>query len=273
MTRLLDWKRLRILTREAIHDAFRRRIVFAVLVLCFLGLMMLNTCTSCQGQVEIQGNVAQGLDLSAWSGFGLFGVLCLWTITLAGLLASDQLTQSLADGNALLALSRPVGLASYVVSRLLGALAVALLPGLVLLVGAAFLLMGRLGLSPAPAVLATLFCVGNSIAIASFAMAASLYLPRVANFLLTLVVIGVMSSTNLAAVAGMELSGIYRLADRLGPPLASSVAVALAPWAGRMPSGITLFDVTLRTGFWATVGVVTLVAVFRRWEIEGPTDR
>ncbi len=273
MTKSLNWKHLRILTREAVHDAFRRRIVFAVLVLCFLGLMMLNTCTSCEGQVQIQGDMAQGFDVSAWSGFGLFGVLCLWTITLAGLLASDQLTQSLADGNALLVLSRPVGRDSYVVSRLLGSLAVALLPGLALLGGAGLLLMSRLGLSPGPAVVAALYCVGNSIAIASFAMAASLYLPRVAIFLLTLVVIGVTSSTNLASLAGMELSGIYGLVDRLGPPLASSVAVALAPWSGRMPPGVSVFDVTLRTMLWAGFGVVTLVAVFRRWEIEGPTDR
>jgi len=273
LTKTLDWKHLRILTREAISDAFRRRIVFAVLVLCFLGLMMLNTCTSCEGQVQVQGNATQGFDVSAWAGFGLFGVLCLWTITLAGLLASDQLTQSLADGNALMVLSRPVGRDSYAVSRLLGALAVALVPGLILLGGAGLLLVSRSGLSPGPAVVATLFCVGSSITIASFAMTASLYLPRVAIFLLTLVVIAATSSINLASVAGMELSGIYGLVDRLGPPLASSVAVALAPWSGRLPPDITVFDVALRTALWAASGVITLVAVFRRWEIEGPTDR
>ncbi len=47
---------LRRLTADGIRDAARRRIVPVVLVVCFLSLLMINSCTQCSADIQIQGD-------------------------------------------------------------------------------------------------------------------------------------------------------------------------------------------------------------------------
>ncbi len=263
----MDPGQLQVLTLEALRDAVRRKVVLVVLVVCFLCLAMMYSCTSCNGEIELSGDLAKSLDVLAYAGYGLFCVLSLWTITLAGLLAADHLSESLADGSALLVLARPVGRGTFALSRLLGSLGVSLGAGLILLGGATLLLSMRNDLAPLPAVAATLACFLSGICVASLAMAASLYLPRVAIFMLVFVFVAVISVLNLASVSGAELSGVYLLIDQVGPPLASSIAIALKPWSGQLPSGGDAAAIVARLFAWAGGGVVLLLYVFGRSEI------
>ena len=263
----LDLSSLWLLTAEAVRDAARRRVVGAVVVVCFVCLLMLDTCTSCNADIQIEGDIARSLDVLGWAGMAVFCVLALWIITLAGLLAADHLAQTLEDGSAPLVLARPVARETFALARLVGSLGVSLSAGAILLGGATFLLGSRSGLAWTPALLATLACVASSLAVASLAMTASLYLPRVATFLLVFVGVGVLSLLNLASVSGVELQGVYRLLDQLGPPLASSIALALAPWSGRVPHNADALGIALRLAAWAVGGVALLLLSFRRREI------
>ena len=271
--RRVDAAQLWLLSVEAVRDALRRRVVLVVVVICLLCLAMLNSCTSCDADIQVTGDISRSLDVLGWAGFGVFCVLSLWIITLAGLLAADHLTQSLSDGSALLVLSRPVGRETFALARLAGSLVVSLGAGLVLLGGATFLLSARSGLDVEPALFATLACVTSSLCVAACAMTASLYLPRVAIFLLVFVGVAVVSVLNLVSISGVELHGLYHVVDRFGPPFASSIALSLAPWSGREPEGLSALQVGLRLLLWAVAGLAVLAFCFRRREIPGIEER
>jgi ABC-type transport system involved in multi-copper enzyme maturation permease subunit len=258
---------LRVLTTEAVRDAIRRRVVFAVVIVCILCLFMIDSCTSCNADIRLEGDIGKSLDVLGWGGMAVFCVLALWVITLAGLLAADHLSQSLDDGSAQLVLARPVSRETFALSRLAGSLLVSLGAGVILLGGATVLLAMRNGLALTPALLASLACVLSSVAVASSAMTASLYLPKVATILLVLVAVVLVSVLNLASVSGVELQGFYRAIDQLGPPLASSIALALAPWSGQVAQNVGALGVTLRLLAWAAGGVALLAFCFRRHAI------
>ncbi len=258
---------LRLLTVDGIRDAARRRVVPVVLVVCLLSLLMINSCTQCSADIQIQSDTTQILDVLGWAGVALYGVLALWCIALAGLLASDHLSSSLEDGSAQLLLSRPVGRGTLVLSRLFGSLAVSLFAGLVLLGGATFFLVTRNDLSLEPAVWATLSTLLNATTIAALAMVASLYLPRIAIFLLLFTLIAMFAGLNLVSLTGSELSGIYALLDAVGPPLVSAIAVALAPWSGQTPQSIGPLAVALKLVAWTIGSIALLLFVFGRREL------
>jgi ABC-type transport system involved in multi-copper enzyme maturation permease subunit len=258
---------LRLLTLDGVRDAARRRVVPVVLVVCFLSLMMINSCTQCSADVQIQGDTTRVLDVLAWAGVAVYGVMALWCIALAGLLASDHLSASLEDGSAQLLLSRPVGRGTLVLSRLLGSLVVSLGAGLVLLLGATFFLVTRSGLSLEPALWATVSTLLNATTIAALAMVASLYLPRIAIFLLLFTGIALFAGLNLFSVSGSELGGIYKVLDAIGPPLVSAIAVTLAPWSGQEPQNIGPFVVALKLVGWVIGSLALLLFVFGRREL------
>ena len=61
-------------------------------------------------------------------------------------------------------------------------------------------------------------------------MLASLALPRIATALLVLAFVGAIAVVNLFSLFGATLGGTLLWIDRLGPPLATAMLVALAPW-------------------------------------------
>jgi ABC-type transport system involved in multi-copper enzyme maturation permease subunit len=264
----IDAGHVRLLTAEGVRDAARRRVVPAVLVFCFLSLAMVNSCTSCNADVQISGNDSSAaLDILGWAGVGVFSVLALWAITLAGLLAADHLAASLEDGSALLVLARPVSRASFALSRLIGSLAVSIGAGLVLMGGATFFLAARSDLAIAPALLATLAAVLSSVCIAALAMAASLYLPRVAVFIMVLGGVALISIVNWMSFTGAEQSMFFTLLNGFGPPLASSLAHVLAPWSDQAPAAGALLSVSVRLVVWAVGSIALLLFVFERREL------
>ena len=89
------------LSKEALFDAIRRRIVAAVILLCFFSLMAIDGFTSCAGNVSLNGEDVQLAEMAGATGAILFVTLGLWIAVLAAILASDHLQQTLEDGSAL----------------------------------------------------------------------------------------------------------------------------------------------------------------------------
>ena len=255
------------LAREALADAVRRRIVPLIAAMAVLSLFFVDSCTSCSPQIESQGHPVELPDLAGMLGLVVIVVLGLWTQVLAGVLASDHLAEPLADGSATLALARPVSRGGYALSRLAGVLALSFATGAVLLASTALLLSLRQGLAPGPALAAGLACALGCISVGGLAMAASLYLPRVATALLVFALVWGVALVNAVGQAGAELRGLLGAVDRFGPPLASSMIVALAPWLDSATVSGAGADVALRGLGWAAASVGLLVLAFRRLEL------
>jgi len=254
------------LAREALADALRRRIAAAVAVAALLSVGMLDTCSGCQ--VTMNGQVRELSELAGAAALGSFVVLGLWGIVLAGILAGDHLRSTLEDGSALLSLARPVSREAFALARLAGVLGLVIVSG-VLVLGADALMLGkRHGLPLEPALTAGVMCALGCITVGALAMAASLALPRAATLL------GVLGGVWLTAIANSvaaftEVHGWLGLLDRVGPPLASSMALALGPWL----EGTTIpgdpVRVFARLVAWALGSLVVLAYGFRRVEVRG----
>ncbi len=189
---------------------------------------------------------------------------------LAGILASDHLAHPIFDGSATLILARPVGRSAYALTRLTGALAIALTTGAVLLAATAGLLHLRAGVALAPAAWGFgAFAVGALI-VSSLAATASLVLPQIATVLLVLVAVGFTASVNLLMLLDVGFGGVALAVHRYGPPLATAIVAALAPWldsSASGPVGGDAVDLGLRLVVWAAAGVALLIFAFRRVEL------
>ena len=119
----------------------------------------------------------------------------------------------------------------------------------------------------APALLACLACLLGSVTAASLSMTVSLYLPRVATFLLVFASVALISTVNLLSLSGVELSTPYAAVDRLAPPFATGIVHALAPWSEGELAGPGRLEVSLRLLLWTVGSVAALSFAFRRREI------
>jgi ABC-type transport system involved in multi-copper enzyme maturation permease subunit len=255
------------LTGEAVRDAVRRRIVPAIAVISLLSLLMVDSCTSCAPAITQNGVSVELPEIAGWTGMVIFAVLALWVMVLAGILGSDHLAETLTDGSASLILARPVGRATVALSRLAGALAIAFVTGAVLLGGTTALLYARHGVAVASAVWGGLACALGAVVVASLAMTASLFLPRIATVLAVLIGVGVIAGVNAIGLFGVELGGIAWGIDRFGPPLGSTVVAALAPWIAPVEVPADPLELAVRIAAWAVAGVSLLAVVFRRCDV------
>jgi ABC-type transport system involved in multi-copper enzyme maturation permease subunit len=258
-----------LLAREALADAVRRRIVPLIAAMALLSLFFVNSCTSCSPEIQLQGQSLQATQVTGVLGVAVMLVLGLWTVVLAGVLGSDHLAEPLADGSATLVLARPVSRAAFALSRLAGVLTLSFGTGAVLLFAAAVLLSQRQGLPPGPVLMAALACAASCVSVGGLAMAASLFLPRVATALLVFGLVWGVALVNVVGRSGAELSGWLGAADRYGPPLASAMILALWPWVeplAPVPAG-ALADAALRSALWAIASAVLVVVGFRRLEV------
>ena len=258
----------RLLAAEAVQDAIRRRVVAAIAAVSVLSLLGIDGCTTCAGgSIVVNGESAELPQIAEATGMITFSVLALWCIALAGVLSAEHLTQPLDDGSATLSLARPVGRGAFVFARLAGALAIAFATGLVLLGATAVLLNVRSGLAPGPAVAgAGAFAVG-AVTVAALAMALSLAIGRTANVLFVFALVAAITASNMLSLAGREPGGALGWLDALGPPLASSVAVAVAGWVPQVELSADPADLVFRSVLWAGGSLVVLWACFSRVEL------
>ena len=258
----LEWRPLGLLAREGLRDAARRRVVPAVAALCLFTMALINSCTQCSGVVETNGGQLEALAVFGWAGIAGLGLLALWCAILAGLVAADHLSSTLEDGSALLVLSRPVSRRTFALARLLGALAISLAAVFFLLGGAGVLLAVRGDLSFAPAVLAMGAAMINCIGVAALAMTASLYLPRLATFLLVIGGVSTVAVANVMSASGVTLGTVTGLLDEMGPPILSAVVLGLSGWSGQPMDGNAVLDIGARMLLWPGGSVSTLLYLF-----------
>ena len=215
----------------------------------------------------VNGEVREMTSIAGWTGTITYAVLALWAIVLAGVLASEHLAQTLADGSATLALARPVGRGTFALARLTGCLVIAFVTGLVLLGGTAFFVHARSGLTLGPALVAGAACGVGAVTLAALAMTASLHLPRIATVLLVFVAVAATSLANLVAMFRGGAEGLLGALDRFGPPLCTAIALALSPWIDEVSLTAAPAEIALRHGVWAAASIALLWAVFRRLEL------
>ena len=259
-----------LLWREALLDALRRKLVAAIAAASLLSLLVLNSCTSCVPAIQVNGAPQGSASTTTLVGMVLMIVVGLWVVTLAGLLGSDHLTQSLEDGHATSALARPVRRHEFAFARLAGALSVGLAAGLLLLGATSFWLTTRSGLPAEPAALAVLACLLSCVTVAALAMTASLALPRLAVWLLVFGLVFITSlATGVSLAVPAEPGALTLLVaiDRFGPPIASAMLRALAPWLPGATLPADFAAVFARSTLWAALGLASLAAAFRRIEL------
>jgi ABC-type transport system involved in multi-copper enzyme maturation permease subunit len=261
------------LATEATRDALRRRFAIAVAVALALALSWAHTCTRLTGTVVVDQHqldpaVAAGLFAPA-----LFSFQALTVLVVAGVLASDHLARPLADGSALLWLSRPVSRTSYAAARLVGSLVVGLGAGAILLGGTAALLVSRSGVAVAPVWVAAGATALAMAVVASVAMALSLVLGRLAVLLAVVFGTPLQFFANAVSLGvalvhpGLAAPGLLDTLDRWGPPLGTAVFAAVSAWNPHLDAGAILGPALLRLALWAAAAVALLVAGFRRVEI------
>lgn len=256
-----------LLTRESLRDAARRRVVPAVIALCLLTLGSINSCTTCNAQITTTGVDASSLDILGWVGVSVLGVLALFCVMLAGLLASDHLSSSLEDGSGLLILTRPVKRTTFVLSRLAGTLCVSGLATLVMMGGASLMLVLRGDLSVMPALMALAVTWMNCLSLAALAMMVSLFLPRVATFLCLVGFVGWTSMANLISMSGGGLGFVSQVLNDFGPPILTAVVVPLADWAGQPTGEVSSLDLVFRLGLWMFASISSLTFLFKQQEL------
>lgn len=194
-------------------------------------------------------------------------VLGLWTLILAGVLASDHLAEALEDGSATLSLARPVSRDSFALARLFGAVAIAVATGGVLLLVTALLLNARHGLAFDAAFVCLLASALGATCVGGLSMAASLFLPRAIVALLAFVGVSVIAGLQTASQLGMELTGLVGVVERYGPPLVTAMAVALGPWIEPTAVQGEPLETAIRAFSWAGGGAALLALAFRRVEL------
>ena len=257
----------RVLAVDALADAMRRRIVPVVVVVSLLSLSVIDRCSAHAPTITRDGRVVEIPAVAGWGGLVIMVVLGLWTLVLAGVLASDHLAEALDDGSATLNLARPVSRDSFVLARLAGALAIAVATGAVLLLVTALLLHARHGLALDAALWCLLACALAAACVGALSMAASLVLPRAMTALLAFVCVSTIAALQSAAQLGAELTGLAGAVERYGPPLLTSMLVSLAPWIE--PSAIRgePLEIALRALLWAGGAAALLLFAFRRVEL------
>ena len=258
---------LGLLAVEGLIDAARRRVVPAVAGLCLLTLAMVNSCTQCSTVVESNGGQLETLAVFGWAGVVTVGMLALWCVILAGLVAADHLSSTLEDGSALLVLSRPLSRKTFALARLLGSLAISFAAAFFLLGGAGLLLSVRGDLPILPAVLAIGATMINCVAVAALAMVSSLFLPRIATFLAVVGGVSVVALANLMSASGATLGSLLGLLDEMGPPFLSAIVLALSGWSGQPVDGDLLLGVLARLLIWSLGSVSTLLFLFDQREL------
>lgn len=254
------------LAGEALRDALRRRVVLMVGLFCLLALPSVRGCAE-GATFLVQGRVLDPEQTGVLVGMVLVLTLSMAVVTLAGILAADELARPLDEGSALLWLARPVGRGSYALARLSGALGVAWSAGAVLLGTALFVLSARRGLPLGPGLGAAAACAAGTVVVGALAMTASLLLPRIGVVLLVMSALAVSSVADGVALAGAEPAGTLGLLGRYGPPIVLSMVQALFGWTDVPVSRAENLAVATRLGLWLAGSLALLVFTFRRREL------
>jgi hypothetical protein len=259
---------LRMLTADAVRDGLRSRVGLFALVFALLVGLFAHRCTG----LDAGSLVLNGHEFSPRSGAEIVGslvyaVCALLLVLVAGFVACDALERPLSEGAATLALARPVGRASYALSRLAGSLLLALAAGVVVLAMVTGMLHLRLGLSPAPALVGIAVFATDAWVVAAVAMPLGLLLPRVVALGSVVIGMQLVVFSNAIHAVGTTTGSLLNAIERWGPPLGTALLYALAPWFSGSASPADWLDVGVRLLVWGAGASALLVFLFRRIDL------
>lgn len=269
-----------LLTLAALRGALLRFGVWAVVLLCVLALLFLQTCAGCAGAgaVVLEGeSLLLGGVLSELTALVTALFLAAMLVWLAGMLAVNPLRRSLRDGSAARALARPVRRSTFALAQLAGVLAVAWSAAALLLGASAWLLGGRVSLSMTPLWGLGLACALGCVVTAALALAASTRLP---GFVTALGVTLALLPLDLLLAMGALPPGAATWLARLWPPLVSSLLAPLLDWLPDwLPGGLLPFGagalleldpalLLLRLSCWALLALVLLILSLQTLKLE-----
>jgi hypothetical protein len=256
-----------LLAVEAFQDALRSRLGLAVAGCALLALIFADRCTSIEGSFVLNGEPVDPEMMAQAIGPLLFGWVSLFLLAASGLVASDGLARPVADGSIALWLTRPVGRTVYALARLSGTLALVVSAGGGALSVAAFLLHARRGFALEPALFAGLVYVASTAIVSAFAMALSLYVPRVVALFAVMLWIFFVVVANAAHMLGASFSGWFAAFERWGPPLGTALFYAMSGWLSLRLDTHDVTLVMLRLAVWVALSVAFLVWSVRRLEL------
>ena len=118
-----------------------------------------------------------------------------------------------------------------------------------------------------PALVAGISCAVGAVTLAALAMTASLYIPRIATVMLVFVATGAITLANLVGMFRDATGGVMGAIDRFGPPLCTSIALALSPWIDEVSVPGSSLEIAIRHAGWAVASIALLVVVFGRLEL------
>lgn len=256
------------LATDAVRDALRNRIgLLAILFALAIGVFA-DRCTGIEGgSFVVNGRLYDVSDGARLVGPLLYGLCALTLVWVAGLVACDSLARPLSEGTASLVLSRPVGRRAYALARLAGALAISVGAGASVLLAVAFLLQARFGLDLAPGLVALGVFAVDAWVVAAVAMTLSLWLPRLVALAAVTIGLQLVVAANLFYTVAESSGGMLSAIERFGPPLATSLVLALSPWFSDGAVAGDWLEPALRLGVWGIGATALLVAIFGREEI------
>ena len=126
---------------------------------------------------------------------------------------------------------------------------------------------GNQGVGPALRDEQAAACAAGALIVSALAATLSLFLPQIATVLLVLVGVGWVASVNLLVRFEVGVGPVAAAVDRLGPPLATAILAALAPWVESAAHSGGILDLSLRLGVWAAAGSGLLWLAFRRADL------
>jgi hypothetical protein len=257
-----------LLTADALRDALRSRVGVGVLLVAVVLVLGVDRCTGAPSE----GITFNGRELPASVVGTIFGPLCFLVVSFvlvaaAALVASDALARPVDDGSASLWLARPVGRATYALSRLTGGLVLVAVIALGVLGIATALLASRYGLDWRVGVAGYVTFVVDAFVVSAVAMLLSLHLPRMLTLFGVFLWLQYVGFTNGMHVVGALSEGGGRMVEGWGPPLGTALLFAVAPWAGLDLPPEQRALVAARLALWAAAAAVLLVLSFRRRDL------
>lgn len=257
-----------LLTGEALRDALRSRVGLGVLVLAVLLVLGVDRCASAPADtIRFNGRELPAAVVGTVFGPLTFLVLCFVLIGAAGLIASDALARPLEDGSASLWLARPVGRATYALSRLAGGFLLVSVAAIGVLGFATAVLARRYGLDWQVGVVGYLTFVADAFVVSVIAMWLSLHLPRMLTLFGVFLWVQYVAFSNAMHVAGSLSQGSERLLEGGGPPLGTALLFAVGPWAGLELSPEQRAAAAARLALWGAAATALLLFSFRRREL------
>lgn len=259
---------LALLAADAVRDGVRNRVGLFALVFALLVGLFADRCTAFDaGTVVLNGREFDVREGARLMGPFVFASCALLLVLVSGFVACDALARPLSEGTATLWLSRPVGRASYALSRLAGALGLSLAAGAAVLLVVTVLLHLRLGLDPKPALAGVAVFAADAWVVAAVAMTLGLHLPRVVALGAVVLSIQMVVFTNGLHTVASVSGGLLGAVERYGPPLGTALFYALAPWFSEGVPAADWLGVCARLVLWGAGSTALLALLFRRLDL------